>query len=282
MTDAYTIAMYDLLIASAFASVIVVWFAFAFWRTDRILHDVGGVHPPDLGRPMSHTQSVYDRTLRPLAIRAFGRRLSVVNGVAMRRQAVTDFTRVIDLKTPMYGLIREAVAPGDHVVDIATGRGGFAVKAAMNGATVDTYEAAENMVEWAKETVAWNAMDHRVTLHHALVGERVDELYGPADGADAIEPTDLPPMDGLILDVEGVELDIIPALTEENRPEYIILETHPSINIRDGEGKVIRNATTGHAITELWDAGYEIEQRLDMVKDDKHALLAKRTDDHDD
>lgn len=211
-------------------------------------------------------QEPYDRLIRPVALRLFGRRLSVVNGVAMRRQAVTDYSRVIDLKSPMYDLIRDQVEPGDHVVDIAAGRGGFAVKAAMNGATVETYEAAENMAEWAQETIAWNSMNHRVTLHHALISGTATELYGPTGKADLISPGNLPEMDGLILDCEGAELGIIAGLTDENRPQYIIVETHPSVD---------EPAPTDSVSDILEATGYNVETKLEMVLDDKHALLAR-------
>lgn len=210
-------------------------------------------------------QSVYDRTVRPVAIRAFGRRLSVVNGVAMRRQAITDFTRVVDLKSPMYGFIHEAVSPGDNVVDFAAGRGGFAVKAATEGATVDTYEAANRMFDWAEETVRLNDVAHRVTVHHAILWGDDSQVYGNCRGADAITVADLPISDGLILDCEGLEHVIVDQLTPETAPDYAVIETHPT-----------HGSSTDAVCRKLDALGLSDITTADMVTDDKHAVLARR------
>lgn len=214
---------------------------------------------------LNHIRPAYNRAIRPAAIRLFGRRLSVVNGVAMRRQAVTDLTRVIDIKSPMYAAIGETVSPGDHVIDIAAGRGGFAVKAANQGATVDSYEAAERMVVWATDTVRINAAEDRVTLHHAIVGDITNDIYGPTGVVDRVSPGDLPPADGLILDCEGAELDILPGLVPDQRPEYVIVETHPRYD-----------AATADVRSLLGGLGYTIAGQRPMVKDNKHAIVARR------
>lgn len=152
------------------------------------------------------------------------KKIASLGGVPVRYQAITDRTEYIDYKPAMRSFIRWSVTPGDRVVDIATGRGVMASWAAWRGGTVIGYEGAANMVELARETTHLAAVSEDVTIHHAVVGD-ARELFGAAAGPDQVDPTDLPACDVMILDCEGSEIDIIPALAEP--PETMIVECHP-------------------------------------------------------
>lgn len=208
-------------------------------------------------------QRVYNRLLRPAALRLFGRQIAGFEGVMVRYQAATDRTQDIDYKPAMCSLIRDTVQPGDHVVDIATGWGVFAVIAARQGALVDTYEAAENMVEWGRDTVHLNRVTDWVNIHHAIVGDG-EVLYGDAGQANQVDVAELPKADVLVLDCEGAELDILDGL--ESFPRSILVETHP------GEG-----ATETTVVEMLRGIGYGIVSE-GMDRPGKAAVCATQTE----
>lgn len=208
-------------------------------------------------------QSVYNRTVRPIAIRLFGRQVTVFGGVPVRWQAITDRTRYIDYKPVVRDFIDEYIEGGDHVIDIASGRGVFAVLAARKGATVDSYEAAIEMVVLSRETVRLNAADDAIAIHHARIGKAVD-LYGRLAGAPRLTGSDLPTADVLILDVEGAELSVLAEL--EELPGTVIVETHPTLG-----------APTYAVSKALGGAGYEITsiKPMDDSTSGKAAIVAK-------
>lgn len=185
---------------------------------------------------------IYNR-LRPYLPRKWG----VMGGVAVR-----DF-RLFDRDDcqPEYsaGLLKaieDEVESGDTVVDIATGRGVAAVIAARQGADVISYEGSARMVEVARETLEASRVDS-VTIEHAIVGEPLD-IWGVPDGAEEVQPPDLPECDVMILDCEGSESHILYCL--QNLAETVIVETHPQ-----------KTTYVTPPSVRLEDMGYHVDRR---------------------
>lgn len=205
-------------------------------------------------------RAAYNRTVRPLAIRLFGRRPADFNGVTVRYPALTDLTRRFDHKPEMMALLDRAVREGDHVVEVGTGRGALAVHAARLGATVTSHEGSQRLVERAEETADMNGVADDVQVEHAIVGEPVD-VWGETEGVSRRSAAELPRADVLVLDCEGSELSIIDGL--DQRPRAIVVETHAS-----------QEAPTADVIETLEANGYRVEASRPMGPG-KDAVMAR-------
>jgi cyclopropane-fatty-acyl-phospholipid synthase len=76
------------------------------------------------------------------------------------------------------------LGPGDHVIEIGTGWGGFALHAAgQYGARVTTTTISENQRQRAIERVAEAGLDHLITV----LGEHYEDLAGTYDALVSIE-----------------------------------------------------------------------------------------------
>lgn len=202
---------------------------------------------------------VYNCTVRPYLPRKWG----VLNGVAVR-----DF-KLLDLddhqprwKAGFLEAIRECVRPGDTVVDVAAGKGVAAVIAARQGADVVSYEASEERVGLARETVKSAAVDG-VRIEHALVGDPID-VWGSVGGVSSLPPSDLPECDLLQLDCEGAEISILEGLTQA--PRTVVVETHPNKQVPTEETRGV-----------LESAGYRVEEReYEAGREDGKCVLVGR------
>lgn len=166
-------------------------------------------------------QRVYDETIRPV----LPRKWCVYGDVPARDARLLDFTdHVPNYKQGLKRAIDDTVEAGDTVTVVGGGRGVSSVWLARRGAEVLAYEAAAEMVDIARETVAMQDVADAVTFRHALVGEAVD-VYGSAAEADRVPPSELRTHDVLVLDCEGAEVAILEGLSDW--PEAVIVETHP-------------------------------------------------------
>ena len=148
-----------------------------------------------------------------------------------------------------------AIKPGMTVVDAGANMGGFSILAANrvgNAGRVFAFEPephncrtlARRMRRFPMVTVVGKAVSDRVgeaSLHldsfhagHSLVGVQegsaVGEITVPMTSLDAfVREHDLPGLDFVKLDVEGVELQVIAGMIEQmrsSRPPAILCEVH--------------------------------------------------------
>lgn len=122
--------------------------------------------------------------------------------------------------------IREEVQSGTRVVVVGGGWGVSTVAASQQvGSTGQVYvfEGFEKAIKDVRSTVAVNNVGSRVNTCHAIVAQ-ANSLRGDSAGADIISPDDIPKCDVLVLDCEGVELEILNGLSVN--PRTIIVETH--------------------------------------------------------
>jgi hypothetical protein len=156
-------------------------------------------------------------------------------GVAVRDAPLLDFSA--DKKEYKQGLmsaIGEGVEEGDRIELVGFGRGVSTVHAFDAGAEhVTAYEAAEEMISLARETVAVNRpFDSQLTVEQAIIGDPI-EIYGDDSDARSRDPAGLCSANVLILDCEGSEKSIIENLG--TFPERIICETHPERGVPTSE-----------------------------------------------
>jgi hypothetical protein len=182
---------------------------------------------------------VYDRTLRPY----LPRKIVVYDDVAVRAGRLLDFTDYEpEYKAGLLDSIRAEVGPGTDAVLIGAGRGVSSIVAARTGADVVAIEAANQMVDLARDTIELNSVDG-IEVQHAIVGDPV-EVYGDASDAAVVSPRSLNTGDCLIMDCEGSEKSILSGL--EDWPSTIIVETHPERGVPTSE---TRDLLTGAGYT---------------------------------
>lgn len=78
-----------------------------------------------------------------------------------------------------------------------------------------------------REVTNVNDVDDVVSVEEAIIGEPTKLYRGMADGAEAIDPADLPACDVLEMDCEGSELGILSKMLI--RPRVLIIELHPKM-----------------------------------------------------
>jgi threonine dehydrogenase-like Zn-dependent dehydrogenase len=178
------------------------------------------------------------------------------NGVPVRGIHLFDSTDTFPAyEAPLLSAVRGTVQSGDTVVVIGGGRGVSTVVAAQRAGPsgdVIAYEAGEERVAMATETVELSNMEDTARIEHAVVGDDV-EIVGDLGDPDYILPTAVPDADVLVLDCEGAELGILSAIEQE--PRAIIVETHGFLDAPEAAVREI-----------LADTGYEVVER--GVEDD--------------
>ncbi|MFA9504392.1 FkbM family methyltransferase [Natrinema sp. H-ect1] len=123
--------------------------------------------------------------------------------------------------------IREHVKPGDTVLDIGAGFGATTVQAAQRcgpEGKVVTYEASSHASEAIQYATEQNECPAPVVVYNAVVGSGLDIRLDGGDGADKISPSNLPPCDVVICDVEGAEAEILEDMG--CTPSTVIVEAH--------------------------------------------------------
>lgn len=192
-----------------------------------------GAYELPLERPLDLLREAYDGTIR----RRLPRVLGVYNGVVTRRYYLLDLTKSLNepaYKQALVEGVREAIDPGDAVVEIGAGFGVCTVWAAREAGTegrVLSFEANAEQTRVVREAleltgqVAGEDLLERVDVRQALVGSDL-ETYGSMAGAARVEPASLPDCDVLTMDCEGAELDVLRELSAE--PRTIVVETHPT------------------------------------------------------
>lgn len=176
-------------------------------------------------------QKVYNNTVRS----HLPTKYRLLAGVAVPDAPLLDFTAdKREYKQGLMSAIIEGIEDGDHVDLVGFGRGVSTVRAFDAGAEhVTAYEAAEEMISLARETVEVNRpFDSRLSVEQAVVGDPI-EVYGDDSKATIQKPENLSDADVLILDCEGSELSIIENLGIY--PSTIICETHPERGVPTDE-----------------------------------------------
>lgn len=168
-------------------------------------------------------QWLYNRTVREYLPRTW----AIYSGVTVKNARLLDINaRDPQYKQGLISAIHEQVE-GRDVEIVGLGRGVSAVHTLWAGAThVTGYEAASEMIREAEVTFDVNRCDlSRISIRHALVGDDVN-VFGSAEGAERISPSDLAEADVLVLDAEGAELGILDGIG--TWPTTVIAETHPA------------------------------------------------------
>lgn len=147
--------------------------------------------------------------------------------------------------------IRENVVAGEALVLVGGGYGVSTVVSAKQvgpAGSITAYEGADAAVERMDRTIALNEVDTEITVTHSIVSS-VDNLRGDSRGAATCHPEELPECDVLILDCEGAEVEIIPAIQSD--PRLVIVETHGDLGAPPG---VVERA--------LRSAGFDVVERI--------------------
>lgn len=215
----------------------------------------------------------YNNYLRPL----LPKRAVLYNDIPVPAARVGDsiipwqMTDIPGYENALVRGIRQYVKDGDTVVVVGGGWGVSTVAAATQAGgsgRVITYEGGDETVEKVKETVQLNDVSDRVSVRHAIVGRAVS-LRDDGTDAKAVSPTELPDCGVLVLDCEGVEVEIIEEM--EIRPRAIVVETHGMYGATEPE---VRNKlnSIGYKIVESMIA----EERLRDIckKNDIYVLFA--------
>lgn len=122
----------------------------------------------------------------------------------------------------------ELTRPGDRVVIVGGGDGVTAVAAAKRvGRTgsVQVYEGGDRAVDQLNALCSQEGVSQICTIHHAVVGPRIDVYGGDFAAATHVAPDEIFNCDVLELDCEGSEVAILSSMTI--RPRVIIVEIHP-------------------------------------------------------
>jgi hypothetical protein len=217
---------------------------------------------PPMNVSLEFLQPIYSPIYRKYVRHRLPRRRTVLNGVVTKAARLLDpESRSPDHKRQHVGLIKQHVQEGDEVVEVGSGYGVCTIWAARQGASVTGYEGSSEMVEVVRDAVVVNSEIHdidfseRIDVRHALVGEGID-VWGSTAEAAVVHPSDLPSCDVLILDCEGAETDIVPAVV--GNPSRAIVEVHPQF---DADTETIREtfASAGYETTV-----YELDE-IDLV-----------------
>jgi hypothetical protein len=120
-----------------------------------------------------------------------------------------------DYEEPAVNVLRRYTDEGDKVVIVGAGKGVTAVIAAEevgpNG-HVTAYEGSDYWVGVAMKTVELNGVDEWTEVHHTVVAENIS-VYGSAEGAQTLDPVDLPECDVMELDCEGAGIPILKSMS---------------------------------------------------------------------
>lgn len=171
------------------------------------------------------------------------------------------------------GLTR-VIHPGDRVLELGAGLGiitALAARAASPGGRVVSYEANPRMIEDTKVFLAGHGVSN-VELRHAVLiagakpGETRNFHLGSSfsvssllegEGRKAREVVSVPAEDlnsafaefgpdVLLCDIEGGEIDLIPAL-DASRLRAVVIELHPD-RLTAEQLQTIRDALAGHGL----------------------------------
>jgi len=174
----------------------------------------------------------------------------IYNGVVVRNRApLHNDDYYPDHKQTLKEAVYEHIGPQDDIVTIGGGKGVIETHIARIAGSVETHEAAEEMVQTCCETAKLNDVDIDVT--HGIVGS-VTDAYGSTERAKYIAPSELEG-DVAVLDCEGAEMDILPL----SQFETVIVETHPKFDAEtldvveelDGQAHIYgEDAQDGHVV----------------------------------
>jgi hypothetical protein len=180
------------------------------------------------------------------------------NGVAVRGARLFDATDVFqDYERALVVGNRDHVTPDDEVLVVGGSRGVSSVFAALEaapGGPVISYEGSEDRHSVAREMVALNVVDDRVTVEHAIVGGEIDLADLPGD-AKIVSPTDLP-------DCEGAEIGILERL--DQRPGVVIVETHAFLDSPEPKVRAVYEDRE-YGFVEVEETGVHVPTAVEMT-----------------
>lgn len=211
-------------------------------------------------------QRIYNRIVRP----RLPYKISVHNGVPVKGVIrLFDRTEVFPrYEEALIAALRRQTRRGDEVVVVGGGMGVSTVAAARAtgpAGPVHSFEANIDRFEEMRTTVRINCVDDQISLVHGVVGpfaEYSEDKYGGPDGAEVVDPSDLPECDVLELDCEGAELSIIDGM--EIEPRTIVVETHGFLDAPPAD---VKDALT--------TAGYSlVDEAVEDAENEIHVLTA--------
>lgn len=215
---------------------------------------------------------VYDSQLRSI----LPRQTVLYNGIPVRAGRLGDSlipwqnTDIPAYESALLRGIRNYTQKEDTVVIVGGGWGVSSVIAATQVGTrgeVITFEGAAPAARNVRETLRLNNISDTVSVEQAVVGEGIS-LRGDGDGAEMIEPEELPDCDVLVLDCEGAEMSILDCI--EIQPRVVIVETHGVYNAPKAEVKHLLESR-GYEIT---DYGIAEERLADTCREEGIYVLA--------
>ena len=172
----------------------------------------------------SFINRVYDTTIRP----HLPPRRVTLGGVEAYDGALFDLTLSDrpEYEEAVRAAQREHVAEGDRYRVVGGGVGVTAVTAVRAGAArVDVAEASKAAVRRCRRTVRHHGLGDAVSVEHARVGPAIETFSGSIGRSLPFEW--VAECDVLELDCEGAEVDILSALSRDDRlPRCVIVESH--------------------------------------------------------
>lgn len=199
---------------------------------------------------------IYDRTLRPFLPAAYIYR----NGVLVPEIKALDVSANRmrpEFKAGYIDAIRTNLHSDDTLVEIGTGRGVATVVAARHVKKVISFEGSPEQADLARRTVHANVPHEDVDIITAVVGDIEDAILfegastnpmeiAEPDVLSSLKIDQLPSGDVLLLDCEGMEIEIIASVG--NRFNRVIVEAHPAFEAGD---KVVRDVLQERGFTKI-------------------------------
>jgi len=168
-------------------------------------------------------QTLYNRLVRE----QLPQKWKVTGDIAVKSGRLLDTTDEIDMEKTLRMGIREVVTPGDSVLIIGGGYGTSTVEASRltgeNG-SVHTIEPVAENLNRIDETIRHNYTHDNIRVTNGYVSHVTDESidqFGEPEGM-CIDPSELDRYDVIVIDCEGAETEIVPALDYRD----MVLESH--------------------------------------------------------
>jgi hypothetical protein len=163
-----------------------------------------------------------------------------------------------DYEKGIINSMKKNIREDDEVVILGGGIGVTAVTAANlcgKDSKVELFEGSVEQLEKIEKTLKKNNTE-AIRLNHAVVGEEKD-VWGSIDGAEQLNPSEIPECDVLEMDIEGSEIGVLENLEKE--PRVIIVESHGN-----------KGAPTNKVKELLGDLSYRIED-VELAEDRENA-----------